>query len=56
MDKKLFRLWDSTGPYGLIDASMMGWDDPGVGEQALNALAVGQQCEDEDGDTWERIA
>lgn len=37
-------------------AAVMGWDNPGAGEQALAALSVGGTLTDEDGDTWERTA
>lgn len=53
MDKK-FTILGVT--YNLDQAANIGWDDPAVGADELDALEIGETLIDEDGDTWERIA
>lgn len=64
-DLKLFRIdkvahLDSSDYRGVVcnaqGAALMGWDSPAQAWSQLDALELGQAVEDDDGETWSRIA
>jgi hypothetical protein len=60
-NEKRFTCVDTqhTGDFADLNtaaACLAGWWDVNAGRTKLEELEVGDQCIDDDGDTWERIA